>query len=509
MAGSRRRPRLLSASLVALALVCGCGTGRVNLWPVYFRETRIVPGEDGPDTITETDVFYPLFSRHESPESAWHAVRPLYNFERQKDTGHWRVQYLWPFGLCGSRGKDASYNRFVFLYSHKKVWSQPAQKYSTHGFIFPLVWWGNHAEFGRYFALFPLGGVTHGVLGRTWGFALFPLYSYYRRGDFVRNDFLWPILSWGRSPDGKQKMWRFWPLYVYQRYEDAMVFRTTTDLLWPLIRWGHMDRGGTRYFTMFKFAPFTSWVSTYDRAGRLISRRLKVVGVAGWPGGWSALWGLIGDKSAAKSDEMRVFPFYWRTTRYLSGRGDPERRATLYRVPWPLVWVGRNRLDPGRYCDLIVVAPLYWHYTETYPRADEPPARRRRITLFPLFTWGHDVAGGGGFWMPSHGWQDLTTGFKRNYRPFFDLFAYRKTGLEERETRLLSRLYHHRRGPCGRYLSVASLFTWDSTGEVPGEDGTYFSVLLGLVKCSWDDEGSRWRILYIPFGRSGRQSAGE
>jgi hypothetical protein len=45
-----------------------------------------------------------------------------------------------------------------------------------------------------------------------------------------------------------------------------------------------------------------------------------------------------------------------------------------------------------------------------------------------------------------------------------------------------------------------SLFTYDSTGEVVGQEGSYVSALFGLVKCSWTQQGRRWRVLYIPLG---------
>jgi flagellar basal body rod protein FlgG len=100
--------------------------------------------------------------------------------------------------------------------------------------------------------------------------------------------------------------------------------------------------------------------------------------------------------------------------------------------------------------------------------------------------------------MLSHGWNDTTQGYKRNYGAFFDVFQYHHTA-QEGELRLIDRLYHQRSTARGRYVSLAGIFTYDSTGEVVGEQGSYVSFLFDLVKYSWSEKGSRWRIFYIPL----------
>jgi hypothetical protein len=147
----------------------------------------------------------------------------------------------------------------------------------------------------------------------------------------------------------------------------------------------------------------------------------------------------------------------------------------------------------------VVVAPFYWQYSARHT-GEEPARLERNITLWPFATWRRRLDGSRDFWIISHGWTDESGGAKRNYRAVFDLFQYHSKPGGETETRLLSRLYHHRRGARGRYLSVGPLFTYDSIGDVVGEEGKYFSALLGLVKRSWTADGSRWRIFYIPLG---------
>ncbi len=505
-----RASKLLTCLL--LALLPGCATGRANLWPVFFHETRRVPTPQGPQTVTTTEFLYPLFTRQSREDGTWHAVRPFYNYEHRRENGRHRVQYLWPLGLHFKDGDKETHHRLFPLFEYQKSWSPKTKKHAVHAHLLQLLRWGSDDEWGPYFALIPLGGVTHGVIADTWSFALFPLYSHYRQGDYVRNDLPWPVLGYGRTPDGTRKMYRLWPLFVSQVKDDPRERRTRYDLLWPLVRWGRVvPTRGRYYHTVAVVTPFYSHVKRFDRQGDLIWCLRSFLGVSFCTGaleqgdrtGWSVLWSLARKVSTNRSDEFRILPFYWRTTRYSGPEKDPERSWTRYRAPWPLVWIDSDRSDPDHHKGGLVVAPLYWHYTDTYPAENGPARKGRRITLWPLVTWERGPAGDHHLWLASRGWKDASKGFKRNYRAFFDLFQHHRHPDGRKETRLLWRLYHHRRGPDGRYLSLAGLFTYDGTGEVVGEEGKYVSALFGLVKCSWRGQARRWRILYIPLGAGG------
>ncbi len=499
------RRALLGALALALLLLCGCAAGRVNLWPLYFHERRAVPDGEGTRTVETTEFLYPLFGRRSDPQSTWHAVRPLYNSERKAD-GPWRVQYLWPLGLSRGDPEGEATHRLFPLFGYYRTYAPGEGRHSTHWHLMQFVRGGNDAKYGPYAAVFPLAGVTHDVIAPTWSFLLFPLYSHYRHGEYVRDDFPWPFFGYGRTPDGRVSQYRFWPLYVHQRAERLDGLYERKDLLWPFLRWGRLDRGGEYYHTVFVAVPFYSSVKTWSRDGELAAYRVSVLGFQQARDfrdrkqieGWSALWSLVKSSSGPRKETFRVIPFYWGTTRYASAERDPDRTWKRHRILWPFIWVDRDTRDPEEAHHAFILAPLYWHYTDRYP--GEPERTARRVTLFPLATWESREDGGRHFWLLSHGWKDTTGGFKRNYRAFFDLFQYHSRGDGERETRLLSRLYHHRRGPRGRYLSLMGLFTYDSTAEVVGEEGSYFSLLFGLLRSSWTEEGRRWRLFYIPLG---------
>jgi hypothetical protein len=498
-------------ALVAL-LLPGCATGQVNLWPVFFHETRNTQTPDGPRAVTTTEVLYPFFSAESEGGEGWYAVRPIYNYQWSARKDSARVQYLWPLGLDYRESNRLTDSRLWPFFAYQRSWSPLTLQFTTHAHLLQLIRWGRDDENGPYFAVIPLGGVTHGVIGDTWSFVLFPLYSHYRHGNYVRDDAPWPFFGYGRTPDGMRHMYRLWPFYVYQRQDYPGDARSRQDLPWPLVRWGSRDAGGEHWYTITVVSPFFSLITERNRAGSVTQRAWSVLGVSFITGarkeagsGWSALWSLVRGKQGDKTSEFRIFPFYWHTTYYTGTEKDPDTAWDRYRVPWPLLWVDSDRRDPQHHKGGIVVVPLYWHYTDILRAEDgQESARGRRITLFPLFTWESGTGGDKHFWMLSHGWRDDSQGFKRNYRAFFDLFQYHRAAEGgEAEVRLVWRLYHQRRTPQGRYFSVAGLFTYDSTGEVVPDEGSYWSALFGLVKRSWSERGRRWRILFIPVSGGG------
>jgi hypothetical protein len=506
MSPARTRRALCALLLLSSVSAAGCASGRINAWPLFFHEARRVQTPEGPKVVTSTDVVYPIFHRESEPGTSWYAVRPFYNYQHGPEPGRHQVQYLWPLGLYFKDGTKITEWRLWILAAYISTWSDLHQRYSTHAHVLQLLRWGNDAELGPYLAFIPLAGVTHKFIGDTWSFVLFPLFSYYRQGTYTRTDFPWPILGYGATPNKSKVMYRAFPFFVYQRNTNLKGTYVRYDAPWPLLRWGGLDLGGQYYSTVLAVTPLFSTVRTWDRQGQMVAHRTSILGFAfendkreqKRASDWGALWWLVQRKSAPRRDDFRIFPFYWQTTYYRSAAKDPATSWTRVRAPWPIIWIDHSRLEPGVDRSAFFVSPFYWQYTDAYQKEGEPDRTARRITLWPLATWAHDKDDGYHFYLLSHGWNDTTHGYERNYRAFFDIFQYHSTAKGEREVRVLSRLYHSRSTPTGNYLSVAGLFTYDGTQEVVGQEGKYVSALFGLVKCSWTEQKRHWRIFFIP-----------
>ncbi len=499
------RWNLAWAVLVPLALLAqGCATERLNLWPLYYQESEPLEGTAGPVERKTVEVLYPFFSLETDARRNYHVLRPLYNLE--KKDGVCQVQYLWPLGLYYNEPGNKWQLRLLPLFSHSVVQRPLTGEKAAHGFVFPIVFWGRRPPHGAYFAVFPVGGVLKGVLGDSFTFVLFPLYSRYCKDDYTRHDVIWPFFSLGNSRNGQKSALRIWPLYVHSRRKGVY---DRHYLLWPFLRWATENSAGQyvrKYVGLFPL--FASKVAV-DQQGRTVAYHRQILFFSRQKDprerfrrdGWSLFWFLIRHLRTDKSDETRVFPLFWKTTRYATAERDPGRSHRRYRILWPILWIDADRLDEKAAKKNIVLAPFYWDYGTRYLEEGKTVGKSRKITLWPLATWELERDGSLHFWVLSHGWKDAGKGFKRIYRAFFDFFQYHHRADGQRETRFLWRLYHYKRGPQGRYLNLLCLFTYDARLQKDEPRQGSVSALLGLIKYQWRGKKSRWRICYIPLGK--------
>lgn len=498
--------------LLAAVVLPGCAGHHVNLWPIYSRESRPISTEQGPQVRTSVEALYPFFAMEREPGRHYHALRPLYNYESKDGGASARVQYLWPLGLHRTRRGKSWQHRVLPLFDHS-VTRRPSGVRTVHGLLFPIVFWGSSPPGGAYFAVFPLGGVTRDVLGDKFSFVLFPLFSYYRKGEYRRRDIVWPFFSFGGSSDGKHSLLRVWPLYIHRSRKGRC---DRYYVLWPFFAWGRENMAGKYPVSYWNFFPLYGRKVMRDAEGRTVASLdygfLVSLRRDNRPGQrareWSLLLGLAKFSRTPKAREFRIWPFYWRVLTYSSGKDGPQRKRCRYRVLWPIIWVDADDREERVSKRDVIVAPFYWQYRRRYAASDGSRGETsRKTTLWPLFTHQRERGGERHFWVLSHGWNDSTEGFKRNYRAFFDFIQYHSRPDGEKETRLFWKLYHHKRGSKGRYLSLFSLFTYDGRKEL-GEEKS-FSALFGLVKYSWREQGGRWRLFFIPLGGGNPPAGGD
>ena len=504
------RTKLRTGLLALLTALCaglaGCAGPRINFWPIYFCETREAP-EAPYKRRTYVEILHPFFATENDDVRHYHVVRPLYNYESDKAEQSHRLQYLWPLGLQSGKKGEKSMHRLFPFFQHSTATKRATGDQVSRGLVFPIIYWGHHPVDGASFAVFPLGGVTHQLLGNTFSFVLFPLYSYYRQGDYKRHNFIWPFFSVARSSDGQRNLLRIWPFYVHNQHTGSYDHHY---LVWPFVRWGSQQwtqRRSDYVRRYFAFHPLFASSVTRDGQGAPIAYQRQILFFTRLADtrereqrkGWSFLFSLIRSESSPTKYDFRIFPFYWHTIRHHRGLGDPELRRARYRVLWPLIWVDKNNQGVDEEDSNLLIVPFYWQYGRRYKRGEYAGKTKRSITLWPLVTRQREPDGSSHFWIASHGWKDASEGYKRNYRAFFDFFQYHLQADGEREVRILSRLYHHKFGPNGTYLSVPLLFDYDSIGDVGADGKKSWSCLLGLVKCYWSDKGRRWRLFYMPF----------
>jgi hypothetical protein len=491
-----RRSAALAAAL-ALALLAGCtSTGPVELWPLYRAERNPGGSEQGDPATRTYEALYPFFSARNTPETRYHALRPLYNWEAATDGSFRQCQFLWPLGLYRYREDREKTFRILPLFHQGSARSTVNDQWQTRGFVFPLIIWGQARPGGCYFAAFPLGGVVRNLVVDRFRFVLFPIWSQVNDKDYSRHDVLWPVISWGGTPDGRRRILRLWPFYVHKRKTGEW---ERNWILWPFVLWGR-EALDTRYPRSYAglFPLYVGKVSrdlegetvAYDRRVLyfLFVRRKdtrpehKLSAVA-------ILWPLTNFECGPGRREIRIFPLYWQTDRI--SPDDTGYLWSRHRILWPIIWIDRDRRPLDHTARDIVVAPFYWDHAREW----NDLSREREITLWPLYTFKRDRDGGVHHWLMSFGWHDVTKGWKRNLRAFFDIFQYHSETDGSGSVRLFWRLFsteHH--GPWRR-TEINPLFTWERD-----EGYRRWSCLFGIIAREKAGQKRRWRIFYIPFG---------
>lgn len=354
------------AGLTVVAAACclslagaGCcvSKDRVELGPLYY--SREVPGMEK----REQGVMWPFFHCSRSRDSREYALRPLFNVR----FGHGgragattEVQALWPLVLYRKGPEELRVRLFpVFNYADYR---HPDGVRDVDWALFPLVFGGTSDRHESYCAVFPLGGVLEGLLGKDRiEFFLFPLFAHARDGEHGSWNVLWPFFQYGHG--GGRTSYRFWPLFG-RKWKEGAYHREF--LVWPLVVHQREREGLERPTESWFFLPFYGNQQT--------------------PFGRIYYW---------------LFPFfsYQRNER-------PGNRFREWNVPYPFLSVahgdrrrkvslfpfwGTNVID--RTESTFALYPFYWSLRETRPTSVE-----KRYWVLPFY-WSRDLApsdGGGG-----------------------------------------------------------------------------------------------------------------
>lgn len=492
--GTRVRTGCLA--LLALAILQGCSTQQVDLWPLFYTERDPTGLEQGAAGTRTTEVVYPIFSLQNSPERRYHAVRPLYNYESRTDGTFTQIQFIWPLGLYRRQEDREKLIRFIPLFHHGSMKSTATGEWQTQGFVFPLIYWGDIPDEGSYFGFFPLGGMIRHMFIQRFRFVLFPIWSDVQDKDYHRTDVLWPIISWGGTPDGRREILRIWPFYVHKAKAGDWEQNWAP---WPLVLWGKENMDGECPRSYWGIFPFYVSKVSEDRTGGTVAydrRILYLLFVRRKDtrdryalSSWAVLWPFTNFEHGVSRSETRIWPLYWRTDQLARERDDYLWRR--YRVLWPIIWVTRDHRHSQAPTRDIVVAPLYWDYAKSHPDG----THQRAVTFWPLYTFKRDTDGAVHHWVLSHGWHDVTDGWKRNLRAFFDIFQYHEGPGPKHNFRLLWRLIDSEHDGTWRRFEVNPLFTYERD-----EGYGRWSALFGIISRQVQGEKRGWRILYIPFG---------
>lgn len=325
--------------------------------------------------------------------------------------------------------------------------------------LWPFFAYGSgDSEDDSYFAVFPFGGTTKGLIGKeeiTWyGFPL-PAYMRIKDRSYTSTHYAWPFVNFVEGEHNQGfRIFPFYANYTRTNLRDELVYERT-HIMWPFFtaaRDGLDEEVPTE--TLFVF-PFY---------GRITGPKYSNT---------TLLWPFFRYEHDGQRDwwELRApFPFF------IMGGGQDRYRFDL----WPLFGF-KGRADFARHFLLWPIwryehldnehrefsgqwfLPLFWR---TYALDKETGREQHKVRVFPLMHYRHTRDGSTDLALLSPWYADDPNGFERVLGPFL-------------------RLYRYHEDPQGgsEHQALLGLFSYRDLPEIP-ERGAYsrLSLLFGLFQ---------------------------
>jgi hypothetical protein len=322
----------------------------------------------------------------------------------------------------------------------------------------------------NYTALFPIYGHINGRLFRDKiFFIMFPIYGETRKRDVVNDNFLYPFFN-VRHGDG-MRGWQLWPIVGKEHKDVTTITNGFGDVatvggrdqffaLWPF--YFHQDNGiGTdnpeKFRALIPFYagsrspmrdstsvlwPFFTWIDDREKKYRE------------WQGPWPFVIFARGEGKTTS----RVWPLFSRSH-------NDEMESDSYF--WPIYQFHRIHADP---LDQRRTRVAYYLYENTVEKNTETGAEKRRVDMWPFFTWHRDFNGNSRLQILALIEPVLpeNSGIERNWSPLWSLWRVEnnpKTGASSRS--LLWNLYRNDNTTDSKKISLLfGLFQYQSTGEM-------------------------------------------
>jgi len=369
----------------------------------------------------EDDICYPLVSRLQyGKESRWQIIQ-LFNFSGGREQGDVRKDRytVFPFYFAQrSPDTNLNYTAVVPFYGHFKdrlfrneiffvmfpAYAETRKRdIITHHYPYPLVS-TTHGDGLNGWQVFPFAGHEHKEITTvTNGFGdLSPVPGY------DKTFYIWPLMlrqNNGIGTDNPERFRASIPLYAYLRSP----LRDSTSILWPFFTW--IDDRGKNYHE------------------------------------WQGPWPFVIFARGAGKHTSRVWPIY-------SESSNSNRVSNSYL--WPLYVHHGLHADP---LDEQRTRVAFYLYTTTVVKNTQTGATKRRLGMWPFFTWQRDFHG-------SERLQVLALvepalpenrGVERNWSPLWSLWCAEdnaQTGVSSRS--LLWHIWHRETAP--GYKNVSLLF---------------------------------------------------
>ncbi len=429
-----------------------------------------------------TEAIGPLYYSQQTADESTLAFPPFFSSVANPSVDYTSYDFLYPLLTRLQYGREWRWQLFQLLsFSGGK---EPNDAEKDRHTLFPFYFSQRSATDTNldYTAFFPFYGTLKNRLSRDQiHFVMFPLYSETRKKDVVTDNYLYPIGAI-RHGDGLQG-WKIWPL-AGREHKTAMLHTNGFgDLetvggylrsfwLWPF----HLqqDNGiGTENPEKFR-ASIPLYV--YTRSPQLDSTTVV------WPfftwldnrakkyREWQLPWPVVIFARGEGKTTSRVFPLF-----------SQSHNATLESDSylWPVYTFRRTHSDP---LDFKRTRVAFYLYENTVEKNTQTGAYKRRVDMWPFFTWHRDFNGSERLQVlaPLEPAVPENAGIERNWSPLWSIWrAESNPRAGAASQSLLWNLYRCETAPAHKKVSL----------------------LFGLFQYQCDGEKQRTKLFYLTVSR--------
>ncbi|NUM32994.1 MAG: hypothetical protein HUU50_00475 [Candidatus Brocadiae bacterium] len=457
----------------------------LDIWPMVYYE------KDEKKNETRLDLAASLYSYQDTPKITSYAFRPWFVGEFSKEEDLTQLMFAWPFIYARLTPDDKKIWLLPMYYSRDIKRPDFGERDYDWFFLPFITLGGTDTKEGSYLYMTLWGNIKGLLMYDEITMTPFPFYVKARDGEYVTKGYLWPLFRFG---DGGGKRFRFYCMF-YSEYEKEGKFRRRS-YMWPFVHYNEEDLDKKHPRKEFMFFPLYGQ-SISDVA---VSRSLL------WPffsyakneeSGYTEYncpWPFFKTRKDKAVDELRVWPFYWKSETKIAPEGKEDDLVLL----WPIYWHTQSEYTTyqkeSRY-----VLPFYWSHWRKGKGKDGQESSS--VKIWPLCDYEKKEDGTVRYRAISPFWFEdyLPEGFQKAWAPFFTVFDYSKGPEGKKTFSMLGPLYQYKADEESLYHRFL-FFSYKKTKN-PEQDFKRFSVLGGLFEYKEEKGESSLRFFYLPsFG---------
>lgn len=452
--------------------------------PLYSRfPLTLEPGQ-------RTEIISPFFYSQETPDEHTWALPPFMAHYENRATDSEILEIAYP---ALTRLRFGSEHRWQFFQLLSTAGGTiPDEGNSRRFTLFPIYFQQRSTEpTNNYTAVVPIyGHLKHRLFRDEIDFVLFPCYSKTRKKDVVTYNMPYPFfhLRHGNNLHG----WQVWP-FVGHEHKDPT---KETNILNEVVVKGGYDSG-------FLFWPIafgsTNGIGTTNitSVNALLPMRVETRSNLrestnwGWPIGvthtvdrekkfeeWDLPWPIVEIANGENRRVRRYFPFY--------SRGHTDTLVDIF-YAWPVYKYSSIHSPP---LERERTRILFFLYSDSMTKSTTDPERMtRRTSLFPFYTRHRDPNG------------NTSLQVLAILEPFFP-----GNDSIEREYSQVYAFWRAQKNPKSGAASQSLL--WNLYRRETEPQSKKISLLFGLFQYQSSPAGRRWRVCYIPMGKSSAPAPG-